>query len=154
MLRDYERKDNKVRFKINRALMLELLKSMYKVVPRQSPIKELTGFLLEANEDDGYLYITATNLEVSVQRKVKVPIESGGKMLMEANFMHEMLQLLGGTEVEFNLVNEGVAEVKSGKCVYTRSVMNPNSYPKTEMPFPDTMATVSNIASMYVPMTL
>ena len=138
-----------MRFKVNRDLMLELLKSMYKVVPRESPMKELTGFLLEANEDDGYLYITATNLEVSVQRKIKVPIESGGKMLMDASFMYEMLQLLGGTEVEFALIKEGVAEVKSGECTYTRSVMNPCAYPKTEIPFPGTMATVSNVASMY-----
>ena len=144
-----ERNDYEVRFKISKELLLEIVKSMYKVVPKSTPMKELTGFLLEANEDDGYLYITATNLEVSMQRKVKVQIESGGMMLMEAKFMYEMLQLLGGTDVEFNLVKEGLAEIKSGKCTYLRSVMNPKEYPKTEIPFPGTMATVSNVASMY-----
>lgn len=129
--------------------MVELVKSMIKVVPKGSPMKELTGFLLEANEDDGYLYITATNLEVSVQRKIKVQMESGGTMLMDAKFMYEMLQLLGGTEVEFTLIKEGVAEIKSGTCTYTKSVMNPKAYPKTEIPFPDTMATVSGVAGMY-----
>ena len=45
--------------------MLEHLKTMIKVVPKNSPTHELKGFLIEANEDDGYLYMTANNLEVA-----------------------------------------------------------------------------------------
>lgn len=138
-----------MRFKINRNVLLEIFKSIYKVVPKESPMKELTCFLFEANEDDGFLYITATNLEVSVQRKVKVPIESGGSMLIDAKYIYEFVQLLGDMEVEFTLVNEGTAEIKAGNCVCVRKVMNPKSYPKTVIPFPDTMATVSNLSSMY-----
>ena len=138
-----------MRFKINRNLMLELLKSIYKVVPKDSPMKELTCFKIEANEDDGYLYVTATNLEVSVQRKLKIQIESGGSMLMEAKFMYEMMQLLSGDEVEISLAKEGVAEVKSGKCTYTRRVMDTKSYPNIDIPCPGTMSLVSNLAQMY-----
>lgn len=138
-----------MKFKINRDVLLDIFKSIYKVVPKDSPMKELTCFLFEADEDDGYLYITATNLEVSVQRKAKVSIESGGSMLMDAKFIYELVQLFNEEYVEFSVVNEGTAEIRSGNCVSIRKVMNPKSYPKTIIPFPDTMATVSNLASLY-----
>ena len=112
-----------MRFKINRNVMVELLKSMYKVVPRESPIKELTCFLLEANEDDGYLYVSATNLEVSVQRKIKVQMESGGSVLIKAQLLYQMVHLLGGDDVEILSKTEGLATIISGNCTYTISTL-------------------------------
>ena len=138
-----------MRFNINRNVLLEIFTSIYKVVPKESPMKELTCFLFEANEDDGFLYITATNLEVSVQRKVKVPIESGGSMLIDAKYIYEFVQLLGDMEVDFTLVNEGTEEIKAGSCVCVRKVMNPKSYPKTVIPFPDTMSIAVTFSSAF-----
>lgn len=138
-----------MRFKINRNVMIELLKSMYKVVPRESPVKELTCFLLEANEDDGYLYISATNLEVSVKRKIKVQMESGGSSLIKAQLLYQMIHLLGGDDVEISSTTEGIALIMSGNCTYTISTLNAKEFPKFEVPFPDNMANISGIAQMY-----
>lgn len=46
-----------MKFTANRRIMLEYLKTMISVVPKNSTIQELKGFLVEANEDDGYIYI-------------------------------------------------------------------------------------------------
>ena len=138
-----------MRFKINRNVMVELLKSMYKVVPRESPIKELTCFLLEANEDDGYLYVSATNLEVSVQRKIKVQMESGGSSLIKAQLLYQMVHLLGGDDVEILSKTEGLATIISGNCTYTISTLNAKEFPKFEVPFPGNMANISGMAQMY-----
>ena len=86
-----------MKFKVNRKVMLEHLKSMYKVVPKSSTVQELKGFLLEANEDDGYVYVTANNLEAAVQRKFKADIENGGGFIVEARLLINMLTLLDGT---------------------------------------------------------
>ena len=52
-----------MKFTANRKIMLEYLKTMISVVPKTSPVQELKGFLVEANEDDGHLYLTANNQE-------------------------------------------------------------------------------------------
>lgn len=56
-----------MKFTVNRRTMLEHLKTMLPIVPKNAPVQELKGFLIEANEDDGYLYMTANNLEVAIQ---------------------------------------------------------------------------------------
>ena len=90
-----------MKFTANRKIMLEYLKTMISVVPKTSPVQELKGFLVEANEDDGHLYLTANNQEVAIQRKFKPAVESGGNFVMEAKLLVDILTLLGGDDVVF-----------------------------------------------------
>lgn len=71
-----------MKFTANRRIMLEYLKTMISVVPKNSTIQELKGFLVEANEDDGYVYLTANNQEVAIQRKFKPIVETGGNFVI------------------------------------------------------------------------
>lgn len=134
----------------NRKIMLEHLKTMVKIVPKESPVKELRCFLIEANEDDGYLYITANNFEVAIQRKFKADIEVGGSFAIEAKLLTDMLNLLSGDEVEFELQKPGLTNIKSGKCVYSVKVLEDKLYPKPEIPFPDAMVNIGGIKQMYL----
>lgn len=138
-----------MKFTVNRRVMLEHLKTMIKVVPKNSPTQELKGFLIEANEDDGYLYMTANNLEVAIQRKLKPNVETGGNFVMEAKLLVDILTLLGGDEVTFEEIKPGTIIVKSGSCVYTLRILNGRTYPRPEIPFPDTTVNLSDIKQMY-----
>lgn len=138
-----------MKFTTNRRVMLEHLKTMIKVVPKNSPTQELKGFLIEANEDDGYLYMTANNLEVAIQRKLKTNVETGGNFVMEAKLLVDILTLLGGDEVTFEEINPGTITVESGRCVYTLRIFNSRIYPRPEIPFPDTTVNLSGIKQMY-----
>ena len=80
-----------MKFTVNRTIMLEYLKSMIRVVPKSAAVKELKGFLIEANEDDGYLYLTANNLEAAIQRKFKPVVETGGEFVMDAKLLTDIL---------------------------------------------------------------
>ena len=139
-----------MKFTVNRRTMLEHLKTMIKVVPKNSPVQELKGFLVEANDDDGYLYLTANNLEVAMQRKLKPIIETGGNFVMEAKMLVDIMTLLEGDDVVFEEIKPGIIEIKGGNCVYTMRVLDSRIYPRPEIPFPDSTVSVCNIRQMYL----
>ncbi len=136
-------------FVANRKILLEHLKSMAKVVPKASTRPELSGFLIEANEDDGYLYLTATNMEASIQRKLKPEVETGGGFVMNAKLLTDILAALGGDEVRFKELKPGQVEIHSGRCTYTMPVLDGESYPRPEMPFPDCTYKIRGLKSLY-----
>lgn len=138
-----------MKFTANRRIMLEYLKTMINVVPKNSPVQELKGFLVEANEDDGHLYLTANNQEVAIQRKFKPVVESGGNFVMEAKMLVDILTLLGGDDVVFEELKPGLIEIKAEKCVYTMKVLDSRIYPRPEIPFPDSTVHICGIKQMY-----
>lgn len=138
-----------MKFTVNRKMFLEYLKSIIRIVPKSSPVKELTGFLIEANEDDGYLYVTATDLDTAVQRKLKPVVETGGKFVMKAKPLVDILDVLDGTDVVFKEIKPGVIEIKGGSCVYTMHVLSAGTYPRPELPFPDATVKVTGIKQLY-----
>lgn len=138
-----------MKFTVNRKIFLEYLKSIIRIVPKSSPVKELTGFLIEANEDDGYLYVTATDLDTAVQRKLKPVVETGGKFVMKAKPLVDILDVLDGTDVVFKEIKPGVIEIKGGSCLYTMHVLSAGTYPRPELPFPDDTVKVTGIKQLY-----
>lgn len=138
-----------MKFTANRKVLLENLKSMIRVVPKDNPVKELTGFLVEANEDDGYLYLTANNLECAIQRKMKPVVETGGNFVMDARLLTDILTYLNGTDVVFEELKPGTVEIKSESCVYTMRVLDSGIYPRPEMPFPDETMKISGLKALY-----
>ena len=60
-----------MKFTVNRKIMLEHLKTMIRIIPKSNSLQELTGFLIEANENDGYLYMTATNMKAAMMKETR-----------------------------------------------------------------------------------
>lgn len=139
-----------MKFTANRKIMLENLKTMFKVVPKTSNAQELTGFLIEVNEDDGFVYLTANNLEASIQRKIKPVVETGGTFVMNAKMLVDILTALGGTNVVFEEVKPGRIAIKAENCVYTMAVMDGRLYKRPEMPFPDNTVKVRGLKQLYL----
>ena len=139
-----------MKFTVNRKIMLEHLKTMIRIIPKETPMQELKGFLVEANEDDGYLYLTATNLEVAMQRKLKPEVETGGSFVMDAKLLLDMMSVLGGDDVIFEETNPGMIRIKSGNCVYNMKVLDSGIYPRPKIPFPDSTVGICNIRQMFI----
>lgn len=138
-----------MKFTANRKIMLEYLKSMARVVPKTSPIKEMTGFLVEANEDDGYVYVTANNGESAIQRKFKTNVETGGEFVIDAGFLINALSLLGGTDVLFEETKPGRVKIKSENCFYEMAVLSGRLYQRPELPFPDDVVKITGLKQLY-----
>ncbi len=138
-----------MRVTVNRKIMLEHLKSMSKLVPTSSAIPELKGFLVEANEDDGYLYVSANNIESAIQRKFTAGIEEGGAFVLDARLLMGILSKLAGDDVLFEMEQEGSVKIGSESCTYTMSTLRTENFPRPDIPFPDTTMHVAGMKQLY-----
>lgn len=134
---------------ITRETLLSHLKPMVRVVPKTSAVMELKGILIECDEDDGHIKLTATNLETTLQRRFKVNIEEGGSFVVAAVMFHNIISLLSGEEVVIEQKREGILSIASGTCKYTIPVLNARNYPRVPVPFPDDTIKIKGICSIY-----
>lgn len=138
-----------MRFTVNRKIMLEHLKTMVAMVPKSGTSDILKGFLVEANEDDGYLYLTANNYESAIQRKLTAGIESGGFFVLDAKMLVGILSHLAGDETHFEMESAGSVKITGESCTYTMNVLDGKTFPRPEIPFPDGTVKVSGIKKLY-----
>lgn len=138
-----------MRFTVNRKIMLEHLKTMSAMIPKSSTVPELKGFLVEANEDDGYLYLTANCFEAAIQRKLTAGIESGGFFVLDAKMLVGILSHLAGDETHFEMESVGSVKITGESCTYTINVLDGKTFPRPEIPFPDGTVKVSGIKKLY-----
>lgn len=134
---------------ITRETLLSHLKSMIRVVPKTNAVMELKGILVECDEDDGHIKLTATNIETTIQRRFKVNIDEGGSFVVAAAMFHNIMSLLSGEEVIIEQKKEGLISITSGSCKYKIPVLNARNYPRVPVPFPDDTIKVKGICSIY-----
>jgi DNA polymerase III sliding clamp (beta) subunit (PCNA family) len=138
-----------MRFTVNRKVMLEHLKTMVSLVPKTNTFPELKGFLIEANEDDGHLYLTANNMEAAIQRKFITGIEEGGFFVIDARTLISILFHLNGDEVVFEKGDRGGVKISTPKCTFTMSVLDGELFPRPNIPFPDSTVKVAGMKKLY-----
>lgn len=138
-----------MRFTVNRKIMLEHFKTMAAMIPKSGTNPELKGFLVEANEDDGYLYLTANCLEAAIQRKLAAGIESGGFFVLDAKMLMGILSHLAGDETIFETEDPGSVRITGESCTYTMNVLDGKLFPRPDIPFPDSIVKVSGIKKLY-----
>ena len=139
-----------MKFTVNREEMLNALKSIVRVVPSENSIKSMTGFLLTADEDDGMLYMTATNGTTSAVRSIKPMLETGGEVVIGARFLIDMLSRLGGETVLFDETSDRIVDLKSANCTDTIKTLPTAEYPKPKMMMPDKSVKVKGLKQLYL----
>lgn len=137
-----------MRVTINRQELFGYLKSMIRIVPQSHKVMELMGFLVECNEDDGFVYITASNLETTIQRKFKANIEEGGSFVVAARMFFGITERMSGEDILLEH-NGKLLGITSEQCRYDIPVLHSRSYPKPNIPFPDDLMKISGICSLY-----
>ncbi len=135
-----------MKFEISRADMLAAAKTVARVAPISEPVEMLNGILVECR-DDG-VFLTATNLEVSIQLKLKANIIATGEMLVHPRVLPGMLALLPGEVVSFSEVKANVLSVKGGKSGYEINCQPSKKYSKPVIPFPEDSVKISGICSL------
>ncbi len=138
-----------MKFTVDRKIFYEMLKSMIKVVPVTSVINELMCFKLEANEDDGCVYLTANNLECAIQRKYKTNIEEGGSTLLRARQLFQIVERLGGENVTVSVSGKSPVHLQCGTTEYDLGCMDVKGFPETVIPFPDETVKITGLKRLY-----
>ena len=112
-----------MRFIAERDALAGVCRNLVRIVPEAGPIADLTGILMEADENAGYLYLTTNNMEIAIQYKCRAIVEAGGKMVINAKLISEMLPLLGGETVLFEIQKVGIVLIQSGNASFQISCL-------------------------------
>jgi len=137
-----------MKFEVNRLLMLDVVKSVAKIAPSNSPVEVLNGILIESNEDTGEIFMTATNYEVSIQQKIAASVQESGSMLINARLLVSMMSKLAGEFVTLSADRPELLIVSDGNCTYQIYCLPSKSYPKPIMPFPEESVIMTGICSL------
>jgi DNA polymerase III sliding clamp (beta) subunit (PCNA family) len=140
--------DAKMKLEINRKIMLEAAKSAAKVAPTNSPLEVLNSILIEANEDTGEVFLTATNFEVSIQLKIRASVWEGGETLIYPRMLVDMMSKLDGEFVVLAAESPNLLKIIGGRCTYNIKCLPTKSYPKPTMPFPEECVILTGVCSL------
>ena len=103
-----------MKFNAVRKELAECLKTMIKTVQRTNAVRELRGFLVEADTTEGVVCITASNAEAAIQRKINAKVECDGGCIIDAKTLHSIIGIVGGELVCFEKTEEGTVTIQSG----------------------------------------
>lgn len=136
-----------MQFSANREELLAASRKLARLLPDQSPIADLTGILLEADENDGSLRLVATNLEVTLQYRFSAAVAQGGRMVLNGKLLAGMMPLLSEDTVFFRTGSErDTARIENGKAYYEISCLSGNHYPEPKIAAPDSTVKVQGLA--------
>lgn len=138
-----------MRVTINRAELLNAAKRAATIAPSSSPIKEMACTLLETDDSSGKLTVTSTNMETSLEQKIRCTSQEEDALAVNAKLLAAMLEELPDETVELcRKGHDPVFRLSGGDAKYTVSVFERGSYPKPKMPFPEDTVKVSGIPAL------
>ena len=90
-----------MKFSIERKDLLPYIQHLINIVPGKNTMPILTNFLIEADEIENHLIITATDLEITVIATIKANVINGGKIAISARRLMEVLSRLPNLMIDF-----------------------------------------------------
>ena len=136
---------------VNRKQLFEAASVVAKASSGRSAttLPELSGILVETDIDNQLLKLTATNLEMMVQRRIKdIRIEGEGSAVIVAGLFCNMIDLLDGEFVTFETFDNQRISVNSGNAIYTIHGLKPECFPKPEIPFPEDTIKITGLPAL------
>ena len=138
-----------MRVTINRIELVNAAKRAAAIAPGSSPIKEMACALLETDNASGKLTVTSTNMETSLEQKIRCTSQEEDALAVNAKLLAAMLEKLPGETVELHRESRGlILHLRSGDAEYAVFIFERGSYPKPEIPFPEDTVKLSGIPSM------
>lgn len=102
-------------------------------VEKKTTIPVLSNVLIEAR--DGEIFLTATDLEISIQSSCPAVIKEGGVITLPARMLLDYVNLLPDMELAFRLLENQSASLTCGRSRSRISGMSAENYPDLpEMP--------------------
>ena len=138
-----------MRVTINRIELLSAAKRAAAIAPSSSPIKEMACALLETDSSSGKLTVTSTNVETSLEQKLRCVSQEEDALAVNARLLSTMLEKLPGETVELRRNgHDPVFHLSGGDAEYNVSIFERGSYPKPTIPFPEDTVKVSRIPTL------
>lgn len=114
--------------KIAREEFFKLISKTQNVVEKRNTMPVLTNVLLSANES-GTVEVFATDLEVSLKAHSEAEVKQGGKVVINARSLFEILRELPEGQLSLSKKENNSLEIKQDKALFHIIGMNPDEYP-------------------------
>lgn len=118
-----------MKIKCNKEDMLFGIQTVQKAVSTKSTLKILTGILIKTL-DDNHVKLTATNLELTIETKVKAEIIEHGSVVISSKLISEIVRKLPEENIFINSDENNVVFINSGKSEFKLSGMSSEDFPE------------------------
>lgn len=119
-----------MKFIVERALFLDAVSKLQKVVGAKTSMPVLEGILISA--ESGLLTMAAYNLEMGMKKEMYAKCEEEGDIVINARLLADILRRLGGVQVEIEADDRLMCHIRSGEAVFDIMGMAASDFP--EMP--------------------
>ena len=97
-----------MKFSIEKQELLSNIQYLYNIVPSKNTMPILTNYLMEADEQNNILKITATDLEITVIVEFNANIIENGKAAVSARNLNEIINSLPDSMVHFLMEDDNL----------------------------------------------
>ncbi|MDI3316853.1 MAG: DNA polymerase III subunit beta [Bacillota bacterium] len=130
-----------MRFRLAQPVFARLLQAASRIVPSRSPLPIASGVLLHAR--DGWLEVTATDLEMSATLGIPAGVEEPGEAVLPARFLTDLVRRAPATDLELSSSGEALAlRLAWPDADFVIQGMSPEEFPRPGA-FPEGAASVS-----------
>lgn len=116
-----------MKLKISKEAITAGLQRVLPVVPVRSTIPVLSNILFTA--EDGVLWLTATDLDLSVRASVQAEVKKKGATTLPARRIFSVLREVPGPDVEISTDENDVSEVRSANAVFRLNGISEDDFP-------------------------
>lgn len=114
-------------FSVKKFDLLEELEFTQGVVERKTTIPILSNLLVSAR--GARLFITATDLELSIRTSCEAKVKKDGAGTIPAKKLYELVRLLPDEEIRFKLLENHWVQIQSGRRNYKLVGMSKDNFP-------------------------
>jgi DNA polymerase-3 subunit beta len=105
-----------MKLKVNKDVMLEGCQKVQSIVGTRTTLPILSNVLLTAEDDT--LFLSTTDLEVSVRTSVDAKVTRAGATTLPARRLFSIFRELSSSDIEIDVNDKNVATIKSGASIF------------------------------------
>ena len=117
-----------MKFKVDQIQLLSLLSHVQSICEKRNTMPIVANTLIVASMD-GYLKLSATNLEVSFMSQIEAEVEEPGSLMIEAKNIFKIVRELVNGPIELETDENNWVKIHQNKSKFRIVGMNPESFP-------------------------
>lgn len=118
-----------MKFTCNQQILAKALNTVSKAVSTRTTMPVLKGILIEAKAD-GTLILTASDLEISIQKKINAVIDRPGSVVAASKLFGDIIRKLPNEEISIEETEDGNILISTNSSEFTMTGLPVDEFPK------------------------
>lgn len=118
-----------MKFTCSQQILSKALNTVSKAVSNRTTLPILKGILLEA-KSDGTLILTASDLEISIQKKINASVQREGSVVVVSKLFGDIIRKLPNEDIFIEETEEGTVSIKTDSSEFKVISFSVDEFPK------------------------